>query len=302
MARSDKPDRPPDSREERGRQAAAAKTAAGGETGPLAGRRILVTRTREQNSGLAARLRALGADVIEVPTIRIVPPGSYAVLDAALARLPEYDTLLVTSANTAAVLAARRTTPWVAQPYTVAIGPATAQALRDAGLRVDLEPAPAIAESVVRELAPTAAGKRMLLVRAAVAREVLPEQLRAAGAVVDVAEAYRTVLAEESRGLLAACFAPGASAVDAVTFTSSSTVERWIDLFGEERSRVAFKTSSACSIGPITSATLREHGIEPATEARQHDVAGLVQAVVAHLHMEAADRGALVLPPDLGSC
>ena len=152
--------------------------------GALSGRRILVTRTREQSSTLVFALRALGAEVIEVPTIRFEPPASYAPLDAALARLGEYDVLLVTSANTARVLAERRPLPWSAQPYTVAVGPATAEALEAPGLRVDLKPEPSVAESVLRILAPGAAGKKMLLVRAEQARDVLPDGLRAAGATV----------------------------------------------------------------------------------------------------------------------
>ena len=246
----------------------------------LTGKRILVTRTREQSSTLAALLRAMGAEVLEVPTIQIVPPVSYAPLDQALARVAEYDTLLVTSANTARVLAERKLPPWETQPYTVAVGPATTQALRDAGLRVDLQPKPAIAESIVRELAPTARGKRMLLVRALVAREVLPEGLRAAGATVEIVDAYQTVLAEESRVALRQAFADEANSVDAVAFTSSSTVDRFFALLGEETGKAALRKSHACSIGPVTSQTLREHEIEPAAEAVEHDVAGLVAAIV----------------------
>ena len=250
--------------------------------GPLAGRRVLVTRTREQASVLAEALHALGAEVLAVPTIRMEPPASYAVLDAALDSLALYDVLLVTSANTARVLAARRAAPWPDQPWTAVIGPATAQAMRDAGLRVDGEPLPSVAESLVRELAPGAAGKRMLLPRAAVARELLPDALRTAGAQVDVVEAYRTVPAEESRALLASWFGPGAERderIDAVLFTSSSTVENLFTLLGPEMACHALRKTKACSIGPITSETLRRLGVEPAAEAEQHDVPGLLLAV-----------------------
>ncbi len=245
-------------------------------THPLQGKRIVITRTREQASVLAGALRELGAEVLEVPTIRIEPPESYAPLDAALARIADYDVLLLTSANTARMLGSRRPAPWAAQPFTVAVGPATADALRSAGLRVDLQPEPAIAESVVRELAPEARGKRMLLPRAAVARDMLPDALREVGATVDVVEAYRTVLAEKSQALLAAAFE---RPVNALTFTSSSTVENFFALLGENTAQAVLRTSRACSIGPITSRTLRAHGVEPASEAGTHDVGGLVRAV-----------------------
>ena len=249
-----------------------------GREKPLLGRQIVVTRAREGSSSLAAALQALGADVLEVPTIRFEPAVSFAALDAALERLAGYDVLLVTSANTARLLASRKAPPWRHQPWTVAMGPATADALLGAGLRVDLQPQPSIAESIVRELAPGAAGKRMLLPRAAVARELLPEALRAAGATVDVVEAYRTVPASESRAVLEAVFAPGARLVDAVTFTSASTVVNWFALLGDQAVQ-ALAGTKACSIGPITSATLLRYGGVPAAEARSHDVPGLVAAI-----------------------
>lgn len=269
---------------------------------PLAGRRVLVTRSREQSSTLAAGLRSLGADVLEIPTIQIAPLASCEELDAALSRLavagpPVYDTLLVTSANTARVLAERLPVVSSEQPFTVAVGPATAAALRAAGWRVDLIPEPAVAESVIRELAPGARGKRMLLLRAEQAREVLPEALRAAGAVVDVVAAYRTVTAEASRALLEQAFADVPSdrsqvgiqqegtlqtpmKVDAITFSSSSTARNLWSLLGADRARTLLAQVAACSIGPITSATLRELGVEPNAEAMPHDVDGLIDAVV----------------------
>ncbi len=246
---------------------------------PLAGRRILITRTREQGSTLAARLRALGAEVPEVPTLRIVPPGSYAPLDEALAQIAGYDVLLVTSANTARVLAARKPPPWPVQPFTAGVGPATAEALRGFSLRSDLQPEPAVAESLVRELAPGAKGRRMLLPQAAGARPLLARALREAGAVVDAVEAYRNELAEESRKELRKLFSDGAAAVDAVAFTSSSTVNHFFDLLDRETGARVKSRTRACSIGPITSETLRRHGWEPAAEAAAHDVEGLAAAL-----------------------
>ncbi len=255
---------------------------------PLAGHRILVTRTREQSSTLTAALGTLGADVLEVPTIRIAPPDSYAPLDAALARRREFDILIVSSANTAQVLAARLPLPWGYQPWTVAIGPATAAALCEAGFRVDEQPVPAVAESVVRELAPQVQGKRILLPRAKVARDMMPDALQAAGAIVEVVEAYQTLLAEESRPVLQAAFAAGAPPVTAVTFSSSSTVTNFFALLGVGGAQAALVTARACSIGPVTSATLRGYGVEPAGEASQHDVPGLVEVV-----LQVAEKGAV---------
>lgn len=254
------------------------------ESRPLAGRRIVITRTREQSGTLAVALRAMGAEVVEIPTIRVVPVESYAALDQALSALERYDALLVTSANTVRVLLQRKPLPWTFQPMTVAIGPATAQALRTAALRVDLQPVPAIAESVVEALRAKAAGKRMLLVRAEVARELLPSALRAAGATVDVVDAYRTILAEESAGPLLAAFD---HKVDAVAFTSSSTATNFFRLLGAAQASRVLANCAACSIGPVTSETLRGLGISPAAEAENHDVAGLVAVMKQLLSDEA---------------
>ncbi len=243
---------------------------------PFTGRRFIVTRTREQASSLAEGLRALGAEALEIPLIHIEPPTSYAALDAALDRLAEFDALIVTSGNTVKILAERKPPPWPAQPFTVAVGPATAAALRVCGLRVDLQPEPSIAESVLRELVPTARGKRLLLPQASAARDVIVEGLRAAGALVERIEAYRTVPEESSRALLEAAFAQG---VDAVTFTSSSTVESLFALLGEECARLSLARTQSCSIGPVTSASLRARGVEPAAEARSYDIDGLLQSI-----------------------
>jgi uroporphyrinogen-III synthase len=240
----------------------------------LTGRRILVTRTQEGSAKLSKRLRELGADTIEIPLIRILPLDSYAALDRALAQLAAYDLLLVTSANTARVLAERKPVPWDDQPITVVIGPATAAAMRALGLRVDLQPSPSIAESLVRELAPKANGQCMLLPRAETARELLPDALRAAGASVDVVTAYRTVPEKESLERLRALFAPGARPVDAITFTSGSTVTSFLDLLGEEAAAAMARTR-AFSIGPITSKALRARGYAEYREAATHDLDGL---------------------------
>jgi uroporphyrinogen-III synthase len=246
---------------------------------PLAGRTIIVTRSRAQAGALSQALTALGARVIEIPTIAIAPPEDYAPLDAALGRLEAYDWLLVTSANAARVLGERLLPAQTWPRHVGAVGRSTAQALDAAGFGVDLVPEPFVAESLISALAGQVAGKRILLARAAVARDVLPEALRSAGAHVEVVDAYRTVLPDESRELLALAMN---AAPDAITFTSSSTVTNFLAL-------LAFadlprpNALPALSIGPITSATLREHGWPPAGEAAEHDIPGLVAVVLAAL-------------------
>jgi uroporphyrinogen-III synthase len=254
------------------------------EPAPLTGRTIVVTRSREQASALSDRLRSLGAHVIEIPAIAIAPPDSYKPLDAALRDLHTYDWLIVTSANTARVLYERAQLMGVrptTQPRTVAVGPATASALEQAGWRVDLVPQPAVAESIVAALAGQVHGQRVLLARAEVARDLIPLALEAAGAQVTIVDAYRTVLAEGSAELVASTFAQpaGTVQVDALTFTSSSTVRNLLALL--RTAGVKWPVGAKVfSIGPVTSATLREHGIEPDAEASQHDVEGLVEAVL----------------------
>ena len=250
---------------------------------PLAGRTLVITRSRAQASTLVDSLAGLGARVIEIPTIAIAPPVDYAALDNALGRLDSYDWLLVTSANTARVIGDRLTLlAERRQPTRVgAVGRATADALVTVGLRVDLVPQPFVAEAMIAALKHEVAGKRILLARAAVAREVLPDGLREAGAEVDIVDAYRTILPEDSLELLRQAFASGAPP-NGITFTSSSTVTNFLALLnaaGLERPAGL----PAFSIGPITSATLRAHDWEPAAEAREHDIAGLVDVVLATL-------------------
>lgn len=250
----------------------------------LAGRTILVTRARHQAGRLSDALRAQGANVLEIPAIEIVPPESYAALDAALRNLSQYQWLMVTSANGAQALRARMTALGLeagalTHLQAAAVGSATAQALRDAGLHVALTPREYVAESLLEALGDRTRGQRVLLARAAVARDVIPDALRAQGAIVDVVDAYRTVIPAESVTAIRTIFGPEGHVPDAVTFTSSSTVTNFLALLREAGLSIP-ATMKAVSIGPITSATLREHGWEPAAEADPHDLAGLVKAVV----------------------
>ncbi len=169
-----------------------------GKPQPLAGKRVLVTRAREQASQLAAALRAEGAEPIEVPAIAIVPPHSYAHIDAAIGSLQEFDWLVFTSANAVRVFCERAlyagVHPAAATVKIAVIGQATAEAVLEAGMHVALVPQKYVAEWLLKALRPVVGGERVLLVRAEVARDVLPSGLRAAGAEVTVADAYRNEL------------------------------------------------------------------------------------------------------------
>jgi uroporphyrinogen-III synthase len=252
---------------------------------PLTGRRIVVTRARAQASSLVTALLALGAEVIELPTIDIVPLESYTLLDSALRNPGEYQCLIVTSANTVRVLAERLAVLGLDASVfgglrTVAIGSATARTMREQGIHVDLVPEQYVAESLVTALGDGVAGSRILLARAAVARDVIPEELVRRGAVVDVVEAYRTVIPSGALKSIRRVFAAGSALPDAVTFTSSSTVKNFFSLWREAGFYSMPEGVRALSIGPITSETLREYGWPPGIEAKTHDVAGLVGALV----------------------
>lgn len=254
---------------------------------PLAGKTILVTRASHQAGKLADALRAQGAEVVEIPAIAIVPPESFAPLDAALARLPEVHWLIVTSANTVAVMRERAAALGLAPAAwahlkIAAVGSATAQALRDFGLEVSATPREYVAESLVETLAEQVSGQRVLLARADLARDVIPDALRACGASVEVVDAYRTVIPADSVEQIRLLFGPAGRVPDAATFTSSSTVTNFLALL-RAADLEAPASMKAVSIGPITSATLRENGWEPAAEADPHDLEGLVEAAIRSL-------------------
>lgn len=250
---------------------------------PLAGRRILVTRGATQAAKLSDGLRALGAIPVEVPVIEIQPPADYAPLDAALRSLATYDWLVLTSANAVRSFAERAAHIGVglngqASLMVAAIGPSTAKEAETIGLTVTLMPESYVAEGLVSELAEKARGKRVLLARAAVARDVIPDALRTAGALVDVVDAYRNALPKAApEDLRRAC----EQAIDAATFTSSSTATHLAE--AARLAAITFPLAGvpAISIGPITSATLRELEWEQAAEADPHDIVGLVAAVAA---------------------
>lgn len=250
---------------------------------PLVGRRVLVTRAPHQASELADRLRDAGAEPILIPTIQIAEPASTAALDAALRSIQTFDWLVFTSANAVEAFARRADTLQVspAPRRIAAIGPATERAVRALGLSVELVPETAIAESLADALAPRAARAHILLVRAAEARDVLPEALRAAGATVTIAEAYRNEIASGSIAALKTVLATPDTSLDAITFTSASTARNLAALLAEA-GLVLPPTVVRASIGPITSAAMRELGIPPHVQAREASVPALVSALSAH--------------------
>lgn len=252
---------------------------------PLAGKRILVTRARHQAGQLSAGLAALGAEVIEIPAIEIVPPESFTAMDAELRAIEHYQWLIVTSANAVRSLRERMavlnlSVEAMAHVKIAAVGAATARAVGELGLRVAVTPQEYVAESLAAELREQVRGERILIVRAAVARDVIPDALRETGAEVAVVDAYRTVVPGQSVQLVTELFAGGQRLPDAATFTSSSTVTNFFRLLHDAGFDRRPDGLRAISIGPITSQTLRDHGWKPAAEADPHTVAGLVDAVV----------------------
>jgi uroporphyrinogen-III synthase len=259
--------------------------------GPLSGVRVLVGRARHQASALSAGLRDLGAEVLEIPFIEIRKPRSYKALDAALKQLSEYDWLILTSVNGVDALWERtRKLHLGRKPIRhlkiAAIGPATRQAIEQHGVKVSIVPKEYVAESVVASLRRKVKGKRVLLARAKVARDVIPRELRRLGARVDVVEAYETVVPQASRQRLRAALASQNRRPDWITFTSSSTVRNFVALLGENRGRVGRDHMSnednrvrLASIGPVTSSTLRELGLPVDVEAAEYTIPGLIKAI-----------------------
>lgn len=257
------------------------------EQRPLFGRRIVVTRARAQAGELSRELEMLGAEVLEFPTIEIQPPEDYGPLDQAISGLDTVDWLIFTSVNGVEAFLERlkfhdldmRAIPQNAR--IAAIGPATAQCIERNGLRVDVVPAEYRAEALLGDIGNGSGelrGKHVLIPRASVAREVLPQKLREAGAEVTVPPAYTTVPFVDHKEDFLKTFEAGE--IDCITFTSSSTVENFIQAFGpEEASRLLLETQVAC-IGPITADTARKHGIWVDVQAGEYTIAGLVDAVL----------------------
>jgi len=244
---------------------------------PLHGRRVVVTRARAQASGLAATLRGLGAEVVELPAIRIEPRIETAEVNDAVANLGDYALVCLTSPNGVRLLfeAMREAgcdARALAGATVAAIGPGTARGLAEHGVAADVVPERFVAEALVEALAGVEVeGKRVLVARAAEARDVLPDGLRERGAEVDVVALYETVREQPGEQEIEA-----AQSADYVTFTSSSTVTNLTEALGDR-----FPTGARIvSIGPITSETARAAGLEVAVEADRHDVDGLLEALL----------------------
>ena len=262
----------------------------------LAGCRVLVSRAKKQAGALSSALRELGCEVVEIPFIEIRRPASYRSLDSALQNLAAYDWLILTSVNGVEALFERLAkkkldASALAHLKIAAIGPATRKAIEQQGMRVALTPKEYVAESVVASLRHRVNGKRVLLVRAKVARDVIPRELRKAGAQVNVVEAYETVAPKSSKTRLRSVLASKTRRPHAITFTSSSTVRNFVALLGLRTARAVLKKPAGhrgvntASIGPVTSATLREFGLPVDIEAREYTIPGLVAAI-----MQARDR------------
>jgi uroporphyrinogen-III synthase len=249
----------------------------------LIGIRVLVGRASHQASTLSAGLKALGADVIEVPFIEIRPPRSYRPFDSGLNRVSEYDWLVLTSVNGVRALTARMkqlqlSLEHLAHLKIAAIGPATRSAVEQLGLKVAVVPAQYIAESVVESLHGKVDDQRVLLARARVARDVIPRELRKMGAKVDVLEAYETIVPLSSKERLRLVIKDPKLRPHVVTFTSSSTVRNFVALLGSRR-RSSLDNVQFASIGPVTSATLREFRLPVYVEAREYTIPGLIKAI-----------------------
>ncbi len=256
---------------------------------PLAGTRIVVTRARAQAGGLAQRIEALGGEAIELPTIEIEAPKDFSALDAALARIESYHWLIFTSTNSIGPFLARfasigKSLDALNHLKVAAVGERTATRLAAAGISVDLVPVLYQAEGLIDALGAEAmGGARVLIPQAALARDVLPATLRQWGAEVDVVEAYRTVAANIDVAAVRGRLQQGD--VDAVTFTSSSTVSSFVQLFAAaDLTSIVGKAAIAC-IGPITAKTVEELGGKVAIMAREATIDGLVTAIVEYFNL-----------------
>jgi uroporphyrinogen III methyltransferase/synthase len=257
---------------------------------PLFGKRIVVTRPREQSADLVDLLESKGAMVIEAPTIRIVPPEDFGPLDAACAQAGTFDWIVFTSTNGVEyfmqrLLAGAGDVRDLKGVRLCAIGPGTADRLGRYGIKVDLMPLEFRAEAVLEALRSTdeLTGRRVLLPRADIAREMLADELRKSGAEVVEVAAYRTVPVEsDRRGEPDVYRMLLDKKVDAVTFTSASTVRNFVRLYGAEPAADLLRSTVVACIGPVTAEAAAQHGIATAVMPAEYTMPGLVDAILKH--------------------
>jgi uroporphyrinogen III methyltransferase/synthase len=257
------------------------------ETKPLFGKRIVLTRAQEQAREFSRLLAAYGAEPVEVPTIQIVPPASWQAIDDAMTRLTTYQWLVFTSVNGVKPFMNRlhgagKDTRALAHLRVCAIGPRTAQQLETYGVTPDVIPAEFQAEGVIASLAnEDIRGTHILIPRAEVAREILPEQLRELGAMVDVIPVYRTIAPVVDLASLTQQLHDGQIA--AVTFTSSSTVRNFVELFGgRDAVRPLLAQVVIACIGPITACTAKEYGLTTTVMPAENTISALAEAIMRH--------------------
>jgi uroporphyrinogen III methyltransferase/synthase len=253
---------------------------------PLAGRTVVVTRAAAQAPRFVALLEAAGASVVEAPTIAIEPPVSWAPLDAAIDALEGFRWVIFTSVNGVDMVGRRlaeRGLDWrgIAARRVAAIGPATAEALAERGVRAEAVPGEYRAEGLVERLRPELApGDGVLLPRAARTRDVLVRELASLGARVVEVPAYETRRVTDASARVREALAAGR--VDVVTFTSSSTVRHFAEMFGDDERRRWFPSLTVASIGPITAATAGEYGLRTAIMPSDYTIPALARAIEAH--------------------
>lgn len=254
------------------------------ENKPLFGKRILVTRTRKQASEFAGQLESLGAEVIEFPTIEIIPPDNWKPIDKAISNLPTYDWVIFTSVNGVEKFFERLADKKMdcrqfGNSKLAAIGPATAEALKEKGLIADIVPSEYRAEGILEAFASfDLKGKKILLARAQEARDILPNQLRESGAKVDVVPVYKTVKPKVGTY----CNTPLPEKLDVITFASSSSVRNFVDMFSKKELKTIISGAAIAVIGPITAQTATELGFPITIEATEYTIPGLVTAILSY--------------------
>ena len=262
---------------------------------PLLGKRIVITRARDQARELTRLLRGYGAHVIEFPTIKIVPPDSWDPVDKAIGNLKAYHWIIFTSSNGVKFflkrlrLKKRRLTEFTNLRFC-AIGPRTAQEIEKAGVKVNVVPDQYYAEALVQRLGvEELKGKRILLARAKKARDLVPRELRKLGAAVDVVEAYQTVMPDVSKREMERVFQ--GDRIDLITFTSSSTVNHFIQMYEQKgSSRNPLAGVAIAAIGPITASTLQRRGISPTIIPNSFTIRALTEAIVDYFREASGDK------------